>query len=142
MSKERADLGFADALDDLDLSEFKPKPVKAANDRPSKAATAKAAEASGFKSREAKPVLDETAKPDRSIADGVLVGQGAHVAPKPSETIQQRRRRTGRNAQFNLKARPETIDAYCALADRMGWGLGETLERAVALLEKEYGKAG
>ena len=142
MSKERADLGFADALDDLDLSEFKPKPVKAANDRPSKAATAKAAEASGFKSREAKPVLDETAKPDRSIAEGVLVGQGATIAPKMPETIQQRRRRTGRNAQFNLKARPETIDAYCALADRMGWGLGETLERAVALLEKEYGKAG
>lgn len=142
MSKERADLGFADALDDLDLSEFKPKPVKAANDRPSKAATAKAAEASGFKSREAKPVQDETAKPDRSIAEGVLVGQGADIAPKMPETIQQRRRRTGRNAQFNLKARPETIDAYCALADRMGWGLGETLERAVALLEKEYGKAG
>lgn len=142
MSKERADLGFADALDDLDLSEFKPKPVKAANDRPSKAATAKAAEASGFKSREAKTVQDETAKPDRSIADGVLVGQGADIAPKMPETIQQRRRRTGRNAQFNLKARPETIDAYCALADRMGWGLGETLERAVALLEKEYGKAG
>lgn len=142
MSKERADLGFADALDDLDLSEFKPKPVKAANDRPSKAATAKAAEASGFKSREAKPVQDETAKPDRSTAEGVLVGQGADTAPKVPEAIQQRRRRTGRNAQFNLKARPETIDAYCALADRMGWGLGETLERAVALLEKEYGKAG
>lgn len=142
MSKERADLGFADALDDLDLSEFKPKPVKAANDRPSKAATAKAAEASGFKSREAKPVPDETAKPDMSIVEGVLVGQGADIAPKVPETIQQRRRRTGRNAQFNLKARPETIDAYCALADRMGWGLGETLERAVALLEKEYGKAG
>ena len=142
MSKERADLGFADALDDLDLSEFKPKPVKAANDRPSKAATAKAAEASGFKSREAKTVQDETAKPDRSIAEGVLVGQGADIAPKMPESIQQRRRRTGRNAQFNLKARPETIDAYCALADRMGWGLGETLERAVALLEKEYGKAG
>lgn len=142
MSKERADLGFADALDDLDLSEFKPKPVKAANDRPSKAATAKAAEASGFKSREAKTVQDETTKPDRSIAEEVLVGQGADIAPKMPETIQQRRRRTGRNAQFNLKARPETIDAYCALADRMGWGLGETLERAVALLEKEYGKAG
>lgn len=142
MSKERADLGFADALDDLDLSEFKPKPVKAANDRPSKAATAKAAEASGFKSREAKPVKDALAAPDLGASDAVVGGQGADVAPKPSEAIQQRRRRTGRNAQFNLKARPETIDAYCALADRMGWGLGETLERAVALLEKEYGKAG
>lgn len=138
MSKERADLGFADALDDLDLSEFKPKPAKAANDRPSKAATAKAAEASGFKSREAKPVQDETMMPAVSVPDASRVGQGADTAPKLPETIQQRRRRTGRNAQFNLKARPETIDAYCALADRMGWGLGETLERAVELLEREY----
>jgi hypothetical protein len=49
-----------------------------------------------------------------------------------------RRRRTGRNAQFNLKAQPETIAAFCAIADRQGWGLGETLEQAVALLEREY----
>lgn len=142
MSKERADLGFSDALDDLDLSEFKPKPVRAANDRPSKAVAAKAAEASGFKSREAKPAKKEVAEPTTSAPEAVVAGQGATPAPKVPETIQQRRRRTGRNAQFNLKARPETIDAYCALADRMGWGLGETLERAVALLEKEYGKAG
>jgi len=140
MSKERADLGFADALDDLDLSEFKPKPAKAANDRPSKAATAKAAEAAGFKSREARPAKEDATKPDIGAPDAVSVGQGADAAPRVSETIQQRRRRTGRNAQFNLKARPETIDAYCALADRMGWGLGETLERAVELLEREYGK--
>lgn len=49
-----------------------------------------------------------------------------------------RRRRTGRNAQFNLKAKPETIEAYCAIADAQGWGLGETLEKAVELLEQEY----
>ena len=139
MSKERANLGFGDALDDL--SDFAPKPAKSANDRPSKALTAKAAEASGFKSREAKPSMEEADLAGGSIADAVLIGQGADVSPKPAEGMQQRRRRTGRNAQFNLKARPETIDAYCALADRMGWGLGETLERAVALLEKEYGKA-
>ena len=142
MSKERADLGFSDALDDLDLSEFKPKPVKAANDRPSKAATARAAEASGFKSREAKSAAEVPAVGPAVRSDAPKAGQGTHLARGASEAFQQRRRRTGRNAQFNLKARPETIDAYCALADRMGWGLGETLERAVALLEKEYGKAG
>ena len=141
MTKERADLGFADALDDLDLSEFKPKPVRAANDRPSKAATLEAAEAAGFKSREPKPVKEVAAPPGVSASGAVAAGQGAQLPAQPSEASQQRRRRTGRNAQFNLKARPETIDAYCALADRMGWGLGETLERAVALLEKEYGKA-
>ncbi len=48
-----------------------------------------------------------------------------------------RRRRTGRNAQFNIKAKPETIEAYCRIADEHGWGLGETLEYAVELLEKQ-----
>lgn len=142
MSKERSNLGFSDALDDFDLSEFKPKPVRSANDRPSKAVTAKAAEASGFKSREAKAAPEVPAAPEIRTPDAPTAGQGARTAPAPTEGLQQRRRRTGRNAQFNLKARPETIEAYCALADRMGWGLGETLERAVALLEKEYGKAG
>jgi len=50
-----------------------------------------------------------------------------------------RRRRTGRNTQFNLKARPDTIAQFCAVADARGWGLGETLEYAVALLEQAYG---
>lgn len=73
------------------------------------AVAAEAAAAAGFKSREATP-------------------------PKAP----QRRRRTGRNAQFNIKAKPETIQVFCAIADAQGWGLGETLEYAVALLEKAY----
>ena len=119
MGKERADLGFADALDDFDPADFqpKPKPIKRANDAPKREEAAKAAEALGFKSREAKPASLDTS------------GAGPGT---------QRRRRTGRNAQFNLKAKPETIEAYCAIADRMGWGLGETLERAVELLERDY----
>jgi len=119
MSKERADLGFADALDDFNPAEFKPKPkpAKRANDAPKREEAAKAAEALGFKSREVKSVEPATSG----------AGQGTS----------QRRRRTGRNAQFNLKAKPETIEAYCAIADRMGWGLGETLEKAVELLERE-----
>ncbi|WP_415921307.1 hypothetical protein [Tateyamaria sp. SN6-1] len=48
-----------------------------------------------------------------------------------------RRRRTGRNAQLNIKAKPETIEAYCRIADEHGWGLGETLEYAVELLDKQ-----
>ena len=122
MGKERADLGFADALDDFNPAEFKPKPkpVKRANDAPKREDAAKVAEALGFKSREAK----SPAAPEGH--DGA--GQGT-----------QRRRRTGRNAQFNLKAKPETIEAYCAIADRMGWGLGETLEKAVELLNNKFG---
>ena len=126
MTKERADLGFGDALDDFNPAEFapKPKPVKRANNAPKRAAATKAAEAAGFKSREAKP----SPKRENYVkADGV--GQGT-----------QRRRRTGRNAQFNLKAKPETIEAYCAIADANGWGLGETLEKAVELLEVKFGR--
>lgn len=118
MGRDRADLGFAGAVDDLDLSEFTPRqaPVR----RPPSEATSLAAEAAGFRSRE--PKTTES------------------LVERAGETGQQRRRRTGRNAQFNLKARPETITAYCALADRMGWGLGETLERAVELLQERYGQ--
>lgn len=124
MGTERADLGFGDALDDFNPADFQPKPkaLKRANDAPKREEAAKAAEALGFKSREAKPSAER-----ESSVKQTEEGQGA-----------QRRRRTGRNAQFNLKAKPETIEAYCAIADRMGWGLGETLEKAVELLDREY----
>ena len=117
MGRDRADLGFGDALNDLDLSEFKPR--QAPVPRPPSGETGRIAEAAGFRSREPKAAVSPAS------------GAGG-ASP-------QRRRRTGRNAQFNLKAKPETIAAYCALADRMGWGLGETLEKAVELLEERYG---
>lgn len=53
-----------------------------------------------------------------------------------------RRRRTGRTAQLNLKVRPETIEAFYALADRQGWGLGEAFEHALRALEAETGRGG
>lgn len=115
MTKERADLGFADTLDDFDPADWLPQTVRA-NDAPPKAETKKAAAAAGFRSREPQPIIEEPAQ----------------------RTDAPRRRRTGRNAQINLKARPETIAAFCAIADRQGWGLCETLEEAVSLLEREY----
>ena len=36
-----------------------------------------------------------------------------------------------------IEISPEPM-TLTAIADRMGWGLGETLERAVELLEREY----
>lgn len=114
MSKERADLGFGDELDSFNPSEWAPKPEKTANDRPKPEQTREAAVAAGFKSRE--PVKERLDPPK-----------------------QQRRRRTGRNVQFNIKTRQETIDAFCAVADGQGWGIGETLEQAVELLEAKYG---
>jgi hypothetical protein len=118
ITRARADLGFAPALDDLDLSGFAPRPLRPATERPAPAVVAEVAAAAGFRSREPKPAVVE--------------GQ-RDTAP--------RRRRTGRSVQFNLKARPETVAAYAALADRMGWGLAETLEHAVTLLEREFGRA-
>lgn len=119
INKARADLGFGDALDEFNPAEWQPAAPKPAAARPKREEAVKVAEAAGFRSREAKP----------------------SPAPAPGGAGQgtQRRRRTGRNAQFNLKARPETIEAYCAIADAQGWGLGETLERAVELLEAKYG---
>ncbi len=113
MTAERADLGFGAALDDL--SDFPQSLAKAPGPKVAKDETEMAAEASGFTSREPKP------------------GAAAR---------RQRRRRTGRNVQFNIKSRQETIDAFCGVADDNGWGLGETLEHAVALLLREYGSGG
>ena len=73
----------------------------------------KAAEAAGFKSR-------EPAKPD---------------TPK-----QQRRRRTGRNIQFNTKTKQEAIDAFTAVADANDWGFGGAFERATELLQRDHGE--
>lgn len=129
----RADLGFGAELEGFDPADWapeaKPRPKAAPEDR---AASRELAEATGFRSRE----------PAREAA-----GQGATPAPakpkparKPAKPAkQQRRRRTGRNAQFNIKTRPETIEAFCAVADAQGWGLGETLEHAVALLQRHHG---
>ncbi|MBN9252624.1 MAG: hypothetical protein BGO03_09630 [Mesorhizobium sp. 61-13] len=120
MDKQRADLGFTDTLDDFDPAEWLPRADAQANDKPPKAATTKAAAAAGFRSREP---------------------QAAGERPAPSKTPKlspPRGRRTGRNMQLNLKATPETVASFCAIADQQGWGLGETLEKAVALLEREY----
>lgn len=119
MTRERADLGFGDdaGFDPADWEVGKPAPA-----RPESGSARKVAEATGFRSREVQP--------QPAQATPASAGAGA---PRP------RRRRTGRNAQFNLKARPETIQSFCAVADARGWGLGETLEHAVALLQREYG---
>ena len=111
MPKQRADLGFGAALDDL--GSFDAKPKSKLRPKAAKAETERAAQASGFKSREPR----------------------SQAAPKAL-----RRRRTGRNAQFNIKAKQETIDAFCQVADANDWGLGETLEYAVELLQDKHGQ--
>lgn len=110
MSKQRPDLGFGAELETFNPQAWTPPKSRAATPRPEKDQVQQAASAAGFQSREAVP------------------------KPAPRQT---RRRRTGRNAQLNIKTTPETIEAFYRLADANGWGLGETLEHAVAILERE-----
>lgn len=112
MSRERPDLGFGAELESFDPQAWTPPKSRVANVRPEKDQVQQAASAAGFQSREAQP------------------------KPAPQQT---RRRRTGRNAQLNIKTTPETIETFYRIADAHGWGLGETLENAIALLDTAQG---
>jgi hypothetical protein len=60
--------------------------------------------------------------------------------PQPSAGQGRRKPRTyrtGRTAAFSAKTTPETVDALYAIAERQGWKVGETLERALAALQRE-----
>lgn len=123
--KERASLGFEDALETFDPATWKETEAPAAKARdkarPKPAEAREAAEAAGFRSREparASPPTSET---------------------PPAVKPRQRRRRTGRNVQFNIKTRQDAIDAFARIADARGWGFGEAFERATELLEREHG---
>ena len=101
-----------DAESDLDVSGFVPKDAVRSTVRPEQVRAV--SEAASFQSRERRREM--------------LVN-----APKR----EPRRYRTGRNIQLNIKARADAIEAFYAIADRKGWVLGETFERAVAALERE-----
>src|SRR3974390_2512010 len=47
------------------------------------------------------------------------------------KVVSQRRRRTGRNVQFNIKTTGATVERFTALADKHGLVFGELLERAL-----------
>ena len=65
------------------------------------------------------------------------------ATPEPVAKRIPRRHRTGRNVQFNVKAAQETVDAFYAISDQQNWVLGETLEHALAALQRELaGRAG
>ncbi|WP_027132512.1 hypothetical protein [Geminicoccus roseus] len=108
MNGERASI-FGD--DDFDVSDFQPR----LPDRPAAPPEEVRAvsEAASFRSREPKDVAQLPARRE------------------------QRRYRTGRNAQLNIKVRPETLEAFYALVDQHGWVQGEAFERALAALERE-----
>jgi hypothetical protein len=98
--------------EDLDVSGFAPKTNSGPNAVPAELAR-DVAEASRFPSREARA-----------------------IPPAPARRP-PRIHRTGRTMQFNARAKPETIEALYAIADRQGWLVGETLEHALAALQRE-----
>ena len=146
--------GGEGGLPALDLGAFRPR-KRARVAAPELEATKQVAEAIGFRSREPKGAEAGDAKASGTGGAGEGASRPAALATKaegaaptrapakpasastpPAEARPPvRRRRTGRNVQFNIKARPETIAAFTAIADANDWGFGETLEHAVALLE-------
>jgi len=112
---ERA--GLFEQQDDFDVSGFTPKVpnLQPAFTTPSADVVRAVSESNNFRSRE--PVA---------------------VPAKTRQT--QRRHRTGRNLQLNLKVAAETYEAFYKIADSHGWVLGETLEKAVAALKRDLEK--
>lgn len=94
--------------DDLDLSVFTPN--KSTGAAPSREAVREVSEQASFQSREAAP-----------------------VPPKKAD----RRHRTGRNEQLNLKVRGDVKDLFYRINDAQGWVQGYTFERAVQALQRE-----
>jgi hypothetical protein len=113
--------------DDLDISGFAPRP-------PARAEQIKAvAEEAGFRSRGPLPPLMPP-RADRPVSNRTVPPEQEAM---PGERREQRRYRTGRNQQLNLKVRAEDAAAFYAIADAEGWVLGDVFARAVAALTQE-----
>lgn len=108
---ERARL-FDDG-DDFDISVFAPRKPDKSREPPSDAVRA-VSETANFHSREP-----------------------ARTTPGQTVKAPQRRRRTGRNLQLNVKVAAKTLESFYEITDRQGWVLGETLERALDALQRE-----
>jgi len=103
--------------DELDVTGFTPK-TRPDTSAPAPEQVRAVAEAASFRSREAAP-----------------------PAPAGDKRI-PRRHRTGRNVQFNVKASQATVETFYEISDSEGWVLGETLEKALAALQRELAGRG
>jgi hypothetical protein len=98
---------------------------------------------SGFSPKSAPDSAAPKAEKVREVSEAAQFRSREPGPPLPKIGLQkreQRRHRTGRNVQFNVKASQETINAFYAISDRQGWVLGETMEHALAALERELSK--
>lgn len=100
--------------DPFDLSDFKPSPPKRPDPVVCRDAIRQVSEENNFPSR----------APERP----------KQADPKPAAA--QRRRRTGRNVQLNIKVTSETVARFTAVADKHGLVFGELLDRALDAFEQ------
>jgi hypothetical protein len=112
MMSDRASVFESDV--DFDVSEFAPRKKRTPPNEAPREEIRAVSEALNFRSREPVPTTQEE--------------------PLKREP---RRYRTGRNVQLNIKVRAESLESFYELADKEGWVLGETLERAITALKKE-----
>jgi hypothetical protein len=98
---------------------------------------------SGFTPKTAAPPPPDQVK---AIAEAASFPSRQVVKLAPALTVkpkrEARRHRTGRTAQFNARATPETVDAFYTIADQQGWLMAETLARALGALQRELKEQG
>ena len=88
-----------------------------------------------FSTKKSEPITNENLLIDRISEENNFPSR--QPLRKDSVSIkQQRRYRTGRNQQINIKATEQTINKLYHLADIENVPLGELLERALNLYEK------
>ncbi len=101
---------------------------------------------SGFAPRaaaaEKRIVLPEQVKAVSEAASFVSREPKGQSEPADAWRREARRYRTGRNMQINIKAQAGTIERFYKIADKQGWVLGETFERAIAALARDLGESG
>lgn len=85
-----------------------------------------------YKDKQASSVVEKKVIDQVAADNGFPSRQAVKSAPKHA----QRRYRTGRNQQINIKATSETIDRMNRIADELEVPLGEVLERALDALQK------
>ena len=80
----------------------------------------------------------------KAIAEAARFPSRQAAAPVPAALARRlpRRHKTGRTAQFNTRTTPETVEAFYAIADAQGWLVGETIEKALAALQRELKEKG
>lgn len=115
MTKQRAEIGFASALDELEVTDWSPKPAEKKERPPVPTEDIqKAAKATGFNSRESATVKEEK----KRVAEGRVY-------------------RTGRSDQLNLKVRPEDKNGFYEICDQNKWVQGFAFQRALEALQRE-----